>query len=239
MLLLVCPHRPHKLSNLFTHHSRYHSELLQTAPVEIRSAVLADGDYAGALVHILNSEGKLSATTLEHPVQADSSLPKVTASEVALALPLGISGTPHERSALGFDISGNTRIIEHGIVQPRETDHMGSLAIDWLMGRIAAASNKLLTSLGFTPEFVRNEKISRMGAETKVTYFALIPVGTRLRSIASIVSTGRKNMTLHHQLFGDDGGPLAEVDQTLVTVDMTTRRATELPDFLRMFPGND
>jgi acyl-CoA thioesterase FadM len=210
-------------------HTRYHRELVQTAPVEIRSAILGDGAFAGAVVHLLSSEGRLAATALTQTGHARSGLPLVSAADVALALPRGISGEMHKPATA----PKGRHIYEQGIVQPRETDHTGALGIDWLMGRIAAASNDFLAGLGFTPTFVRDSKISRMGVETKITVFAPIPVGTRLQSVVGISHVGSKNMILAHHFFSPGGTPLAQVDQSLVTVDMTTRRATELPEFLR------
>lgn len=219
----------------YTQHTRYHRELLETAPVEIRSATLADGDLAGATVHLLSSNGKLSATAIEQPGHAGGALPEVASAEVALALPRGVDGAPHQPDNSPLPKDG--RIIEHGLVQPRETDHTGALAIDWMMGRIAAASNNLLAGLGFTPEFVRESGISRMGVETKITLHAPVPVGIRLCSVVHIATTGRKNMVLKHRFFTPDKMPVAAVDQSLVTVDMKTRRATVLPDFLREAVG--
>jgi acyl-CoA thioesterase FadM len=210
-------------------HTRYHRELVQTAPVEIRSAILGDGEFEGAVVHLLCSEGRLAATALSQTGHARSGLPLVAAADVALALPRGISGEMHKPATA----PKGRHIYEQGIVQPRETDHTGALGIDWLMGRIAAASNDLLASLGFTPQFSLENKISRMGVETKITFFAPIPIGTRLQSVVGISHVGSKNMILEHHFFSPNGTPLAQVGQSLVSVDMVTRRATNLPDFLQ------
>jgi acyl-CoA thioesterase FadM len=227
---------PQRSDSVYTQHTRFHRELLETAPVEIRSAELADGMFAGATVHIMSSNGRLAATALEHPGHAGGCLPTVASGAVKLALPRGIEGGPHEADPSAFPETA--KIIEHGLVQTRELDHTGTIGFDWLMGRIAAASNDLFASLGFTPEFVRDSKISRMGVESKISRLAAIPLGTRLRSIVEISSVGRKNVVLHHRFVTSTGEPVAAVDQSLVTVDMKTRRATELPDFLRKAAGD-
>lgn len=214
-----------------TQHTRFHRELLQTAPVEVRSAVLSDGDLAGAIVHVLSSDGRLSATALEQPGHGADALPRVRADEVALALPRGIDGQPHE--ALAPTIPEGTKVMEHGLVQPGELDHAGSLAFELLMGRMAAASSDLLTRLGFTPEYGRTHGLSRMGVETKVTRFGAIPAGTRLCSVVRIASVGRKNVVLRHGFFRPGGTEIVAADQSLVVTDMKTRRATEVPAFLR------
>lgn len=216
-----------------TQHTRYHRELMQTSPVEIRSVVLEDGEFAGATVHLLISQGRLSATALSQTGQNRSGLPTVSVDKVALALPRGVKGAQHIA-----EISARQgKIYEQGIVQPREVDHMGALGIDWLMGRIAAASNDLLAGMGFTPQFVRDNQISRMGVETKITMFTPIQVGTRLQSVVRVVHVGSKNIVLGHQFFDPENRPLAQVDQSLLAVDMKTRRATELPSFLNGVAG--
>ncbi len=227
--------RAHR-AEFYSQHTRYHRELVETSPVLIRSAVLADSSLKGATVHILSSNGKLSATAIEQPGHAGGELPEVASADVALALPRGIDGAPHEVAPIV--LTKQSRVVEHGLVQPRELDHTGALAVDWLMGRIAAASNDLLSGLGFTPDFVRKSRISRMGVETKITCFNPMPAGSRLRSVVNLTHVGRKNIVLRHGFFLSDGTPTVAVDQSLVTVDMTTRRATDLPDFLREAAGN-
>lgn len=228
--------RPETDAGVYSQHTRYHRELLQTSPVEVRSAELADGEFAGAIVHILSSNGRLSATALDMPRHIDSGLPKVSEAEVALALPRSIAGGQH--SAEPEPVAATAKVIEHGIVQPREADHTGNLGIDWLMGRIAAASNELLVGHGFTPEFARQNAISRMGVETKVTRLRAIPVGTRLQGVVRIAALGRKNLLLRHRFFTPDGIDIAAADQSLITVDMKTRRSTELPLFLKELAGS-
>lgn len=219
-----------------TQHTRYHRELLEAAPVEVRSAVLSDGDLAGATVHILSSSGRLSATALEQPGCIADNLPRVRMEEVALALPRSVDGKPHEQGVPTRPASA--KVIEHGPVQPGEVDHTGSLSFDWLMGRIAAGAADLLAELGFTPEFVRTRGISRMGVESKITRFGRIPTGTRTCGVARVAYAGGKNLVLRHDIFVPGGATVAAADQSLVTVDMTTRRATELPEFLRAAADN-
>lgn len=216
-------------TGVLTQHTRFHRELLEAAPVEIRSAVIGDGPFAGVCVHVLTSDGRLSATALDH-VAGLGDLPVVAPDVLKLALPRGIDGAPHRPLASTVDTND---MVQHGYVQPKELDHLGGLSLDWLMGRIAAASSDHMGRLGFTPEYVREHAISRMGVETKMTVFAPVPVGTRLCSTVQVAETGRKNITLRHRFFAADGTPVAVSDQGLVAVDMTTRRATELPEFLR------
>lgn len=215
---------------VFMQHTRYHRELLQMAPVVIRSAVLADGPFSGSAVHILSSNGRLSATALERSANYKG-LPEVASKDVALALPRGVEGNfvpADESDRIDAELE-----VEHGFVQPRELDHRGCLSIDFLMGRIATASNDLLNAYGFTAEYSREHKISRMGVETKITRLQHIPLGAKLKSFVRLSHIASKNVVLRHAFYDAHGTALATADQSLVTVDMTTRRATELPEFMK------
>lgn len=214
----------------FTQLTRFHRELVQTAPVEVRSAVLSDGPFAGYLVHLLSSEGRLAATALEGPAIDAPDLPQVLSDQVPAALPRGLDAAPHPR--METLETGSARVIEHGFVQPREADHTGALSVDCLMGRIAAATNDRLSELGFNPAFVREHKISRMGIESSITIYAPIPVGRRLRSTARIVRAEGKNIVVRHSIFDTQGRAMAASDQSLLTVDMTTRKSCPLPDVI-------
>ncbi|MEZ5649971.1 MAG: hypothetical protein R3E87_05415 [Burkholderiaceae bacterium] len=212
-------------------HTRYHRELLLTAAVEVRSAVLADGDHAGAMVHLLSSGGRLSATALLQPGLVTDVLPRVSADAVRPALPRGVDGRPHAMAAVAA--AGDAQVIEHGFVQPHELDHTGSIAIDCLMGRVAAATNFLLHGIGFDPDFMKAHGLTRMGVETKFTRFGRVPAGTRLGSQVWVASGGARYVVLRHRLFEFGGPVVAAVDQSLVIVDLATRRATDVPSILR------
>ena len=147
----------------FSQLSRYHRELVQTAPVEVRTCVLADGPMAGFLVHLLCSEAKLSATAIEGPAQA-ADVPRVTQDQVAAALPRGLDGGAHHRRAdLGL---AGFKVIEHGFVQPRDINHLDQLSVDMLMGRIAAATNERLAAGDpFGPRGGRFSRVGRHGQD--------------------------------------------------------------------------
>ena len=213
-----------------TLHARFHRELFQASMVKVRSARIADGEYAGAIAHVLISDGRLSATALEQSNYDACALPGVKAVDVKLALPRGVTGGPHEPDQP--PVPEDAWRVELGMVQPLEVDHTGTIMTDQLMRRIATASSDLLNDLGFTPEFVETARVSRMGVEIKITRFDRIPVGTRLSGTGRIAEVNGKSVVIRHQIFRPDGTIVAAADQGLVTVDMTTRRAIEVPDFL-------
>lgn len=218
------------LGACLTQHTRFHRELFQMSPVLVRSAVLADGPLAGAVVHILSTSGTLSATCVTQANGVGHGLPQVASADVTLALPRGLDSEP-----LVPDLTGafEGERIEHGFVQPDQVDHTGMLQPDGLLRRIAIASNCLLSGLGFTPEFTRERKISRMGVELKITRFVPCTVGMRLTSTARIATVARSSIVVHHRICDARGDEVAAADQSLVFVDMTTRRATRVPDSLR------
>lgn len=213
-----------------TRHSRFHGELFQTANVTVRSTVVADGAYAGALVHLLSSNGRLSATSLDQPGLAADFLPRVATDDITLALPRGLDG---RRLEVATPWGHGETVLEHGFVHPAEVDHTGALPTEGVVRRVAIASNALLAGLGFNDEYIRTHKISRMGAEMKVTHFQPCAVGARLRSIARITSAGRSSLFINCWLITPTEEVVAQIAQCVLFVDMTSRRVTRVPEILR------
>lgn len=223
--------RPVSNEATYTQHTRYHAELFQNSPIEIRSARIADGALKDATLHILTSNGILSATAIEQDGAPNLSLPQVKSEAIELALPRGIDGAPIAKDPV--DISQTHPKLEHGFIQPREVDHLGSLGMDRVMRRIAASSSNLLNSLGATTEFSKTHKINRMGVETKITRFCAAPAGMCIQSTAKLAKVTDKFIVVKHSLFEANGAEIAACEQGLVFVDMTKRRVTKVPNFIR------
>jgi acyl-CoA thioesterase FadM len=209
-------------------HLRFHRELFVNAPVEVRTALVADGPFQGAAVHLLCSEGHLAATALEHLRAGGAALPKVRARDLVLALPRAVAVT----GAVFVD-GGATTEIALGPIRPGEIDHTGALLWEELMRRLSLVSHQHVANLGFTRDFVRQSGVNRMSAEIRVERLAEAVLGTCLRAKARLVEVGRKSFTTESRIETESGTLLASIRQTLLVVDLTTRRAVEAPDFLR------
>jgi acyl-CoA thioesterase FadM len=213
-------------------HMRFHRELFANAPVEVRSAMVADGPHKGAAVHLLASDGRLAATALDWPAPEQANLPLARAKDLALALPSGSPFVTADTANAGWPSP-----VPLGPIRPSELDHTGALLWEELIGRLALTSHRHITQLGFTPAFVGQSGINRMTAEMRVERHAEVPVGTCLQANTQLVAVGRKSFSTGHRIESDTGVLLAAIRQNLRVVDLKTRRAVELPDFLRAALG--
>lgn len=213
-------------------HLRFHRELFVNAPVEVRSAVVADGQFQGAVVHLLGSEGRLAATSLERLPAAGTALPQVSAQALEMALPRSLA-------APSADKGGAATKIALGPIRPAELDHTGALLWEELIRRLALVSHQHVARLGFTQDFVRQSGINRMSVEIRVERLAEAVAGTCLRAQARLVDVGRKSFTTESHIETESGTLLVSIRQTLLVVDLTTRRAVEAPDLLRRFASRE
>lgn len=209
-------------------HMRFHRELFVGAAVEVRSAMVADGPHQGATVHLLLSEGRLSATALDVPAGDGAALPPVGAGDLALALPRGVARTADAPRPEDWAAP-----VPMGPIRPAECDHTGALLWEELIRRLALTSHRHITEMGFTPAFVRDSGINRMSAEMRVERHGHVPVGTCLAGNSRLVAVGSKTFSTEHRIESQTGALLATIRQTLIAVDLKTRRAVAAPGFLR------
>jgi len=214
-------------ASVVTRTVRFHRELFIGAAVEVRSARISTGQFAGSIVHAMLSEGLVSATALDRPRLPGVGLPAVDAAEVELALPRAAP------SDMPWDsLAADASVCETGTVRPHELDHTGSLLFEEMIRRMSVGVHDQLAMLGFTTEFMKATSISRMTVELTVTPLGICAAGTPLRVRSRISSVRSKSFSSIHWLETPDGSPISQVENTIVAVDLTSRRAVELPDFL-------
>lgn len=204
---------------------RFHRELFVGTSVEVRSVRLAEGEWAGAVVHLLCGGGRLSATALDLPGAGGESLPGVAGEAVQLALPRGLIAPWTE--------GPESEVAETGPVRPLELDHTGALLYEEIVRRAAFGLHALLDRLGFTPEFTVETGIGRMAVESRVEPHGRCAPGSNIRVTSRIVGIAGKSVTTRHGLETDAGERLAFVEHSIVAVDLKRRRVVQLPDFFR------
>lgn len=209
-------------------HVRFHRELLAGDPVEVRSVVVDDGPHQGATVHLLSSDGRLAATAMERLLGVGEPLPRISAKSLELALPR-LQSTADTVVATGSVVVKATL----GPIRPTEVDHTGALLWEDIVRRLSLAAHRHITHLGFTPEFIRQNRINRTSVEMRIERHAEAAVGTCLRARTRLVSVSRKSFSTENQIETDDGVLLASIRQNLIVLDLTTRRAVLTPEFLR------
>ncbi|PZQ50476.1 MAG: hypothetical protein DI556_07955 [Rhodovulum sulfidophilum] len=217
-----------------TRHIRYHRELFVGAAVGLRSARIAEGAFAGAVLHLLSGEEGLSATAIDLPGTGAEQLPAAPADVVRIATPRA-AAQPVDWSAA--EPAG--QLAEVGPVRPAELDHAGALRAEEIIRRVAYGLHGLLSGLGFTRAFETGHGIGRMAVETRTTRLGPCAAGDLLRARSRVAGVGRRSFATRHRLETTAGAPVAEVAHRLVTVDLTARRAVDLPDFLRALRSDE
>ena len=209
-------------------HMRFHRELLSGDPVRVRSAAVEGGRWHGAVVHWLESDGRLSATALDLPGRTNPHLPRVTEEAIADALPRGLA---HD-APLGQAAAIDGRRAHLGILRPSAYDHTGALMFDELIRSLTYASYDHHVSLGYTPQFTAETGVGRMVVEIRVTWLGHAPAGAAVCANSWITHVKRQSFASAHHLETLRGEPIALVELCLVAVNLESRRATRVPDFL-------
>jgi acyl-CoA thioesterase FadM len=214
---------------VLTRNVRFHRELYVGAAVEVRSARVGTGEHEGAIVHLLFSEGTIAAAALDLLQQRGLDLPQVAAEEIDLAFPRRIVG----QATIWDSNAPDAKVAETGAVRPTELDHTGALLFEEIVRRTAIGLHDQLSGLGFTSEFTNKTGVSRMAVEIRVTPTGKCPPGTPLLVKSRIASVRNKSFSSIHWLESHQGNPIAMIENSLVAVDMKTRRAVLVPDFMQ------
>lgn len=205
---------------------RFHGELRVSAPVEVRSAALDRPE--GGVIHEMWSAGKLAATALDMP-GVSGTLPIVSPDDVPMGMPRSIVGplpsvTPDE----GADV---TRI-ELGPVRSEDLDHMGKLRFDTLLRHSSNIQHIQLNNLGLTPEFADQHRVNRMGVEFRVTRGQNPREGDCLIGKTWIYRVSNKAFWANTTIETTSNDLVAFVEMCVVSVDLDTRRAVPVPQFI-------
>lgn len=214
-------------------HARYHRELRAGAAVELRSARIGSGEYAGAVAHALFGDGRLSASALDLPGMGAEALPELNPAALPLILPRDAGPMP----ASWHPDLPMAAIVQAGPIRPADLDHAGHPICEDLLRRAGYGVHHAMNRLGWTQDFIDRSGISRMGVQNLLVPLAPCPAGALVEVRSCIAVTGRRSFAMQHWVTTQEGAALAMVRDQLVAVDMRDRRATTLPDFLLALPA--
>lgn len=209
---------------------RFHSELRAGDPVVIHSCNLRATDGADRIAHILTSEDKIAATALDDGCARNPDLPDLPETLISKVQPRGL---PVSAMVPWTEIEPRQdQVVELGPVEEGETYPDGRLHYLPLASRLAIASHHHAMGIGYTMGFTARTGIGRMLVEMRSTPLGPAPVGTFLRGVSRIVSAEGKAYRTAHRIETHAGTYVAMFELAMLAVDMTTRRATQLPDFV-------
>ena len=210
-------------------HMRFHREVRVSDALVVRSALVRGGDMDGAVAHLMFRLGELVATAIDLPAGEPPDLPEVAAEDIPLALPrsldpAGFGGWSAPRMGPGTVVMGPIR--------PAELDHTGALIGEEVIRRIAVTSHDFMSRVGMTPEWTLGSGINRMVVEFRLELGVTPPAGTVLYGETRLATASGKTFCTVHRIMTATGEMVATNEQFLLAVNLQTRRAVEVPQFL-------
>lgn len=212
-------------------HIRFHGELRAPAAFDISSAVLADGPYAGHVVHLMHESqtGRLSATALDAPDGLQHDV-MISASEVEAAFPRGIVREIVPMSADEI-LSAGGLVTYRGMVWPAECDPAGVMGEQYYVGRTSDAAPHAWALCGLPQSWFDENHCGRVAMEMKVIRQRPAMVGDLLTIHSLMRRAGRRTLRIRHEMSSArDGGAIASIEVMVVILDHIKRRVAELPE---------
>lgn len=215
-----------------TRHVRYHSELHAGGIARMRSAIVADGRFAGFAVHLLDDleTGRIAATALDAPsgIRAPGRLVQET--DIAPALPRGIAPEPAEPERPEDVLARGGLVSSRTIVQPMQCDAAGELLAQGFVGRLSDAAAHVWEVAGVGIATLRERGYGRVALEMKLTHHRPAKAGEALLIHSRPILTGGKALRLHHEISRfRDGAPVVTAEVVAVILDLATRRSVAAP----------
>jgi len=212
-------------------HIRYHGELRAPAALDIRSAVIADGPYAGHIVHLMHESqtGRLSATALD-PASGLSFDATVASKEVEAAFPRGIADAIEPISNQEILAQGGM-CTYRGMVWPSECDADGLMGEQHYVGRTSDAAPHAWSHCGLTQDWFDEHKCGRVALEMKICRHRPARIGDLLAIHSLMKRAGRRTLKIRHELTASsDDAALASIEVMVVILDHVRRKVAELPE---------
>jgi len=121
-----------------------------------------------------------------------------------------------------------------GAVQAWECDHLGHMNVQFYIARVSDAAWTVSHALGLTPSVSRDLKIGLAAVRYEAEFRRELRPGDLIHVETGVRAIGRTSLGLINRLFESASGDLAmELRSVGVCLDLETRKARPLPDFVR------
>ena len=204
-------------------HVRFHRELGGGDPIVVRSY-----QAQGQGTHVLTCHGAVSATAIAYGLP-EHGFPPLPVDLAPRVLPRGLTDAFPDPWTPDPSAEG---VVELGPVQSGETYSDGTLRIDVAAAKLAIPTHHHAMRIGFTLELAEERGIGRMLVELRYRPIAPCSTGTFLRGVTKTTRVEGKAFTTANMLYGHDGMPVAMFELCTLAVDLNTRRAIDVPDFI-------
>ncbi|MCB1448560.1 MAG: acyl-ACP thioesterase [Nitratireductor sp.] len=218
-------------------HVRYHRELVEGRPIVVRSGHVAEGKFAGSILHLLEDgeSGMLAATALDQPGYKVGRMEIAPEEDWTNALPRGIQPGPLGPEDIEAMLESGRAITSHAaILRNFETGPDGDLLANAIISRFTDGAPHVWTHAGIATKWLSETNQGRVAVEMKLTRLARSSEGRALSLVSWIGDMGEKTFSIRHQLQDMmSGEAIASGEVRCLVMDLTTRRAVPVPHFAR------
>ncbi len=216
-------------------HVRFHRELRPGAMTRIVSGIVADGAFAGWIVHRLEDAGldHVAATALDAPADG-MQLGGISWQDAEIALPRGLPDG-HLSYQTASEILDQRGLISYrSILMPAECDDSGHMLEQHYVSRFTNAAPHVWESAGIGERFLNEKGFGRVAVEMKITHHQPASAGDAVFVYSRSELTGQKTIKIRHEVVNEtDKTAIASAEVLALILDLKTRRSVPLPPDLR------
>jgi acyl-CoA thioester hydrolase len=121
-------------------------------------------------------------------------------------------------------------IAARSVVYPWQCDHMGHMNVMWYTGKFDEATWHLLSQIGITPSYLRNNKRGMVAVQQEITYKRELLAGDLITIRSGVLEIRDKVIRLYHEMLNAETQEVAAATTiTGVHLDTVTRKSCPFP----------
>lgn len=125
-------------------------------------------------------------------------------------------------------------ITYRGTVYPSHCDHMGHMNVMWYVGKFDEGTWNLLSTVGFTREYMRDHNAATAGLEQNIKYHKELMPGDTISVRTTLLEVRDRVIRAQHEMVKNETGEVAAVMTLVIAhLDRATRRATAFPSAIK------
>lgn len=125
-------------------------------------------------------------------------------------------------------------ITYRGVTYPWQCDHIGHMNVMWYVGKFDEASWNLLTEIGITPSYMRDQNRGVVALQQNISYRRELLAGDVIRIESRVLEIRDKVIRFAHDMYAAEPNELSAVcELTAAHLDREIRKACPFPDPIR------
>jgi len=225
-----------RIGRRLVRHVRYHKEMRAGDLMLVTSAIVPDGPHPLTVVHQMHDPvgGTLAATALDGfavPVEL-AGLPAMAMPEAAL--PRSFDAAPHAHPVTSEALlAAGGCLTFRGAVHPGNGDATGAALDQTYIACVSDGAAHAWEHGAMSGRWLAEQGFGRVALEMKLSLVSGLAAGDLMHMVTIFTSVTRKVFTFTHHLFETKTDRLAAtIEAAGVAMDLSTRRAVELPPFV-------